>query len=107
MLPCRSSAKSSRRPCDMAIHTWRRHHGHDLTANVIVLPAGSYEIAVSHEPSGAVQRGRKAFTRLEAAKAAADDLVRSSFGNTCSIETCGERRIWRGRAGVKRFRPSV
>ncbi|OLB61376.1 MAG: hypothetical protein DMG04_13365 [Acidobacteria bacterium] len=80
----------------MAIHTWRRHHGHDLTANVIVLPAGSYEIAVSHEPSGAVQRGRKAFTRLEAAKAAADDLVRRSFGHTCSIESCGEWMIWSG-----------
>lgn len=80
--------------CEMTIHTWRRHHGRDLTANVIVLRVGSYEIAVSHESSGTVRRGPKPFTRLEAAKAAADDLVRRSFGHTCSIESCGEWMIW-------------
>src|SRR5438874_11694929 len=100
MLPCRSSAKSSRRPCDMAIHTWRRHHGHDLTANVIVLPAGSYEIAVSHEPSGAVQRGRKEFTRLEAAKAAAAYLVRRRSGQTCLIVTFRNVMLLSGRVSV-------
>jgi hypothetical protein len=80
--------------CEMGISTWRRLHGHDLTANVIVMPSGSYEVAASHEPSGAVRRGPRAFTRLESAKAAADDLVRRTFGHTCSVDACGEWMIW-------------
>ena len=79
---------------DMGIQAWRRHHGRDLTANVIVTPSETFEIAVLHEPTGALRRGSKTFTRLEAAKAAADDLLRRSYGHTCTVESCGDWMIW-------------
>jgi hypothetical protein len=74
--------------------TWRRHHGRELTANVIVKAPGAYTIAVWHEPSGAARRASRIFPRLESAKAAADDLVRRSFAHSCSLDTCGEWIIW-------------
>jgi hypothetical protein len=78
----------------MGIHTWRRHHGGELTANVIVKGPDAYSVAVWHEPSGLVRRAPKTFQRLESAKAAADDLVRKGFGHACTLESCGEWLIW-------------
>lgn len=78
----------------MGIHTWRRHHGSELTANVVVTGPHAYSVAVWQEPSGVVHRLPQVFQRLESAKAAADDLVRRSFGHTCTIESCGEWMIW-------------
>jgi hypothetical protein len=76
------------------IVTWRRHHGHELAANVIVQGTDSYAVFALHEPSGVVRREWRTFARLDSAKAAADDLVRRSFKHTCTVESCGEWLIW-------------
>ena len=76
--------------------TWRRHHGHELAANVIVNGPDSYTVFAWHASSGVVRRDPKTFRRLDSAKAAADNLVRRSFNHTCKLESCGEWMIWSG-----------
>jgi hypothetical protein len=80
----------------MGIQTWRRHHGRDLTADVVELEPMTYSVEACHQPSGVVRRLPKTFQRLESAKAAADDFVRRSFGHACTMESCGAWLIWSG-----------
>ena len=77
----------------MGTLTWRRHHGSDLAAQV-VQQRESYVAEVSHEPSGAVCRAPKTFANPQAAKAAADELVRRSFGHQCTFDRCGQWMLW-------------
>jgi hypothetical protein len=78
----------------MESHIWRRHHGREFTANVIVKEPCAHTVAVLHEPSGVLRRLPRTFERLDAAKAAADDFVRRSFSHSCTVESCGEWMIW-------------
>ncbi len=73
---------------------WRRHHGGELTANVILKEPCAHTVAIVHEPSGIVRRLPRTFSRLDAAKAAADNFVRRSFSHSCTVEHCGEWMIW-------------
>jgi len=77
----------------MGIVTWRRYHGPEFTANVMVKGPHAFAVAVCHEPSGVERRLPAMRRELQSAKAAADDLLRRSFSHTCSSE-CGEWMIW-------------
>lgn len=78
----------------MAIQTWRRHHGDELTANVVENGLSTYRVAVLHESASIVRELPKTFQRLESAKAAADDLGQRTFGHTCTIESCEAWLLW-------------
>jgi hypothetical protein len=78
----------------MGIVGWRRYHGREFIAIVMVKGPHAFAVAVCHEPSGLVRRLPTMRRDLESAKAAADDLVRKSFSHTCSLEFCGEWIIW-------------
>jgi hypothetical protein len=78
----------------MALTTWRRHHGPELVAHVLEKASDQYTIAAWHESSRAVERSPKMFSRLQSAKAAADDLVRRTFHHTCTLEGCGQWMLW-------------
>lgn len=80
----------------MGMVTWRRHHGRDLVATVVVRRPRAHTIAVWNEATGVVREPRTVFQRLESAKAAADAQVRNSFDHVCSLESCGEWMIWTG-----------
>ena len=77
----------------MGFQEWRRYHG-ELTAHVIAGLSGSYTVAVSNERGSRIRQLPRAFRRLEAAKAAADDLLRTTFSHKCSVESCGEWMAW-------------
>jgi hypothetical protein len=76
--------------------TWRRHHGRDLVATVLVRRPNAHRIAVWSEKTGVVREPPTVFRRLESAKAAADAHVRRSFDHVCTIESCGKWMIWTG-----------
>ena len=78
----------------MSVQTWRRFHADQFTASVIEKDPRSYGVAAWHEASGIERELPKRFSGLDAAKAAADDLVRRTFGHRCTLERCGEWMIW-------------
>jgi hypothetical protein len=80
----------------MPIVMWRRHHGAHLVAHVTETQPGHDAVTVWREPTGAVRRLPKPFTRLESAKAAADDFVRQAFHHACRLEDCGTWLLWPG-----------
>jgi hypothetical protein len=80
----------------MGMVTWRRHHGHDLVAAVVVRRTNAHTVAVWNEATGVVHELPTSFQRLESAKAAADAQVRGSFAHVCTLESCGEWMIWTG-----------
>ena len=77
----------------MGLQTWRRFHG-EIIANVIAKGPDSFTVAVWHEPSGVIRQLPRGFERLDAAKAAADDLLRRTFSHKCALESCGEWLLW-------------
>ena len=77
----------------MGLPTWRRFHG-ELVAAVIARDTDAYTVAVWHEPSGVCHQLPRLFPRLEAAKAAADDLLRRMFTHKCGVDSCGEWLVW-------------
>jgi len=80
----------------MGMVTWRRHHGHDLVATVVVRQPTAHTIAVWNESTGAVHQLPTVFQRLQSAKAAADAYLRSTFDHMCTLESCGDWMIWTG-----------
>jgi hypothetical protein len=80
----------------MGMVTWRRHHGRDLVATVVVRRPHAHTIAVWNEATGVVREPRNVFRRLESAKAAADAHLRDSFDHVCSLDSCGKWMIWTG-----------
>ena len=77
----------------MSLQTWRRFHG-GLIATVIAKGSELYAVAVWDEPSGIIRQLPRVFDRLDAAKAAADHLLRRTFGHKCAMESCGEWVVW-------------
>jgi hypothetical protein len=77
----------------MGIQTWRRFHG-ELIATVIAKGNELYAVAVWDEPAGIIREPPRMFDRLDSAKAAADDLLRRTFGHKRAVESCGEWLVW-------------
>jgi hypothetical protein len=77
----------------MPIETWRRIHG-DLMADVVALWPDHYRVVVSNVRSGLTRELPRVYARVEAAKAAADELVRRAFGHRCDMEHCGTWLQW-------------
>ena len=76
----------------MSVGTWRRFHGRFLAE--VVTRAQVYRVVISDTASGVSRELPRAFDRLEAAKAAADDAIRRVFSHRCGMETCGLWLQW-------------
>jgi hypothetical protein len=83
---------------------WRRHHYHGVVAEASPLAGiGTWSACAYRETAKAgMVHAPTRFTLLTDAQAAADALVRTSFGHTCVLE-CGvwTRRVT-SRAGQRR-----
>lgn len=75
------------------MHVWRRFHGDHLCAHVSQ-HGSTFVVAVWHNTSGQIRRLERTFARLQAAQAAADDLLRRTFKHACTTDACGDWLVW-------------
>jgi hypothetical protein len=73
---------------------WRRFHSADLVANIIERDPQTFVVAIWQVATERGSHHARTFRRLESAKAAADNLIRRTFGHRCSFEDCGQWRMW-------------
>jgi len=73
---------------------WRRFHSHELIANILQRDAHTFVVAVWHTASEKGAHYAREFRKLDSAKAAADHLLRRTFGHRCSFEECGTWILW-------------
>jgi hypothetical protein len=78
----------------LALHTWRRHHGSEIVAEVAPGAGFSTWHASAWRISNPVVRRPRQFTVLMSAQAAADRLARNSFDHICDLDTCGVWMFW-------------
>ena len=68
---------------------WRRHHGHDIVAEVTVDGRGFWSVATSRQSNPTVKFRTVKLHSWDAACAKADALARHAFGHSCQA-TCGD-----------------
>jgi hypothetical protein len=78
----------------MSLSSWRRFHAHGFTANILERAPQTYIVAACDEMSGMTRQLPRTFSALEAAKAAADALVRRTFGHRCATDQCSDWAFW-------------
>jgi hypothetical protein len=80
----------------MPVHTWRRHHGQAIVAQIEPLEGiGTWQACawLTSDPTVVVRSPRQAMGFITA-QAAADHLARSTFDHTCAIHTCDDWTFW-------------
>jgi hypothetical protein len=80
----------------MPLHTWRRHHGPDVVAQVAPEEGlGLWAIStwLASNPSVVVNSPRK-IASLTSAQGLADHLARETFDHVCDLERCGDWMFW-------------
>ena len=73
----------------MAALAWRRHHGHDIVAEVTIDGRGLWSVAALRQSNPTVKLRTAKRRSWDSACAKADALARHAFAHTC-LATCGD-----------------
>ena len=81
-------------PSDVTLHgmaalAWRRHHGHDIVAEVAIDGRGLWSVTTSRQSNPTVKFRTGKLHSWDSACAKADALARQAFAHSCQA-TCGE-----------------
>ena len=73
----------------MSAFPWRRHHGHDIVAEVTIAGRGLWSVAALRQSNPSVKLRTAKLHSWDSACAKADALARQAFAHTC-LGTCGD-----------------